>query len=101
MATYSVCGTLVFHTAFQEAGERRLSGSVMDEIAARRSSPVAPFAFLFAECQDLPPLRAVRLGRYSRRHQVWEFAPELVDCSEVVPKNRRVLPASQASALQA
>jgi hypothetical protein len=91
MATQSVCGTLVLYPAFQEAGELRLSSSILTEIARRRLAGDVPLAFLFAECDDPPPDRAVRLGRYSRRHQVWEYDPELGGSPELVPKNRRVL----------
>lgn len=87
------CGTLLLYPPFQEGGELRLSSAVLAEIGRRRLLPGVPLAFLFVDDQgDVPPLRVVPLGRYSREHQVWEFAPDLAGSDELVPPGRRVGP---------
>lgn len=85
------CGTLLLHPPFQVGGELRLSSRVLTEIAERRLLPSVPLAFLFADDQgEVPPDRAVRLGHYSREHQVWVYAEEVAGSDELVPPGRRV-----------
>jgi hypothetical protein len=91
MAPQRVYGMLNVYPAFQEAGELRVDSTILSEIAERRGHGNVPLAFLFADCETAAESFAIPLGRYSQRHQVWEFDPDLAGDSELVPPNRRTL----------